>query len=245
VKLEKSFSSIKSIFGFFSQRRSVKKNGSFFSNVLSFELFLSKLYVPYLKKIVGSSFLKKLGRSFCRVKKFKKKPYILICKTNFFFHFFFRSMAILKLFRLRFKRNGAKYLYRKKKLIFFFEKRLSAFLKRRVNLKFFDPLEFHSMDDLWVKSLFDSLKFISHLYLRNKLDYKPGFMLSLYTMLSFKYNSPAFLGAFIADQLEWRRRKRAHIAFIRLLIYFFKSLRFNTMYTKSLVSFSVGFYGKV
>lgn len=35
------------------------------------------------------------------------------------------------------------------------------------------------------------------------------------------------------------------MAFIRLLVYFFKALKFNTMYSKNLLSFSVGFYGKV
>ncbi len=83
------------------------------------------------------------------------------------------------------------------------------------------------------------------MYLRDRLDYKPAFILSLHTMLAFKYNSPAVLGAYIANQLEWRWRKRSHSAFIRLLIYFFRGLRFNTIYSKNLLNFSIGFYGKV
>lgn len=35
------------------------------------------------------------------------------------------------------------------------------------------------------------------------------------------------------------------MSFIRILIYFFKALSMNTMYTKNLVNFSIGFYGKI
>ena len=154
-------------------------------------------------------------------------------------------MAVFKSYRVRFKSDATKILYRKKKLIFSLERRLSAFLKTEIEFKIFNPLDFTSMDDLWVNSLLDSLNFISHMYLRDRLDYKPAFVLSLYTMLAYKYNSPAFLGAYIANQLEWRWRKRSHKSFLRLLVYFIKGLNFNTIYSRNLVSFSVGFYGKV
>lgn len=122
---------------------------------------------------------------------------------------------------------------------------MSVFLRKTVELSFYNPLDFNSMDDLWVRSLYDSLSFISNMYLRDKFDYKPAFILSLSTMLAFKYNSPAFLGSYVANQLEWRWRKRAHMSFIRLLIYFFRSLKFSTMYSKDLINLSIGFYGKV
>lgn len=123
-------------------------------------------------------------------------------KIKFFSYFFLGSLAAFKFYRLKLKADSLKYLYRRKKLIFFFEKKLSVFLKTPVMLKFFNPLEFTSIDDVWVKSLFDSLGFVSNLYLREKLDYKPTCVLSLYTMLAFKYGSPAFLGSYIANQLE-------------------------------------------
>ena len=82
-----------------------------------------------------------------------KKNLWLYEELNFFFIFFFTSLSIFKSYRIKLKVNAVKYLYRKKKLIFFFEKRLSSFLRKTVELKFYNPLDFSSMDDLWVKSL--------------------------------------------------------------------------------------------
>ena len=77
-------------------------------------------------KAVGEGFFRKLKKGFLKFKIFRKK-YLKTAKINFFFYFFFTNIAVFKSYKLRFKPDSVKLLYRKKKLIFFSKKNFLLF----------------------------------------------------------------------------------------------------------------------
>lgn len=81
--------------------------------------YFNKLSSIFNVKVLGVAFFRKLsdyGRRRVKKKFFNKN------KINLFFYFFFNSMSIFKFNKIKLKTDSVKYLYRRKKLIFFLRK---------------------------------------------------------------------------------------------------------------------------